>query len=371
MFHANDELLECSGRSADQSTSSSSCETMSLLETSITNFRTLVSYIRLLFLFCYKHWKVSLILATIFTLSIYVIGVWATLLLLLLFLLCKCLISSVFFALFNLVLFLPVDNLYTACDALLYNPNLPKDSRTNVLTPKSYDLDYERHMLETEDKVNIHVQLIKRTKTEESVSAPTIIYLHGNAGNIGHRLVNAIELYRAIKCNIVLMEYRGFGLSEGKPTEKGLYKDVCATLAFLNKRNDICKSKVILFGRSLGGAVAIGTVHKILTMANSEELIHPAALIIENTFTSVPDISRFLFTGNSRSCFARLFRIVPDWFYKSRYNSIGKISKISLPTLFLSGLSDELIPQSMMSRLYNVNLVNLFFKKIIISIFYF
>ena len=251
--------------------------------------------------------------------------------------------------------FLCVDYIYISCDYLLYNPNFPKDSRNNVFTPKFYGLDYEKHFLPTEDNVKIHVQLIKRSSAEERLIAPTFVYLHGNAGNIGHRLINAIELYRYIKCNILLVEYRGYGLSEGKPSEKGLYKDVYAALKFLHNRSDICKSKIILFGRSLGGAVAIGTTYRIL-MSNQAELIQPSALIIENTFTSVPDISRNLFAGNSKSMFARLFRIVPDWFYKSRYSSIEKISKISFPILFISGLSDELIPPNMMSKLFNVSI---------------
>ena len=86
---------------------------------------------------------------------------------------------------------------------------------------------------------------------------PTVLYLHGNAGNIGHRLVNVQGLYNSIGCNVALLEYRGYGRSEGTPSEEGICMDAQAALDFLLTRSDINTEKILVFGRSLGGAVAI------------------------------------------------------------------------------------------------------------------
>lgn len=262
----------------------------------------------------------------------------------------SCLLSLAHFALLLLT-----DNVYQLCDALLYNPECPKDSRSKVLTPKSYGFrHFETHFITTEDNVIIHSILLKRPSHEESISSPTIVYLHGNAGNIGHRLPNAIDFVNRLKCNVLLVEYRGFGLSKGSPSESGLLQDAYAALKFLYGRNDICSSKIVLFGRSLGGAVAVGVAHLLMTSSKLQNY-KPAALMVENTFTSIPDISRHLCAGRSQSCAARFFRLIPNFFYKNQYQSLKWISTIPMPTLFISGLADELIPSEMMQKLFNVS----------------
>ncbi|CAG2121351.1 unnamed protein product, partial [Medioppia subpectinata] len=227
---------------------------------------------------------------------------------------------------------------YSFCDYLLYNPNDPMDSRTNVLSPMAFNLSFESHFITTEDKVNINVLLIKRPDNEYKW-CPTVIYFHGNAGNIGHRLQNCYELYHEICCNILLVEYRGYGLSGGYPSERGLYLDAAAALDYLIGRPDIDSHKIVVFGRSLGGAVAVELGRHARNSANI------AAIIIENTFTSLPDIARTIFN-------CRLIRAIPNWFYKNQFNSVNKISSVTAPALFISGLSDELIPSSMMTSLY-------------------
>jgi len=87
------------------------------------------------------------------------------------------------------------------------------------------------------------------------VNTPTIIYFHGNAGNISHRLHTVKDLYKHVKCNILLVSYRGYGQSEGSPSEHGLICDAEAALNFIYERKDINHDKVFVFGRSLGGAV--------------------------------------------------------------------------------------------------------------------
>ncbi|KAH7636660.1 hypothetical protein HUG17_6866 [Dermatophagoides farinae] len=244
------------------------------------------------------------------------------------------------------------DYIYNLCDRLLYSPHNPEDSRVNVPTPKSYGLDYDNLFINAQDGTKIHMQFIKQPVTASNCA--TLIYLHGNAGNIGHRLINAIEFYKQFQCNLLMVEYRGYGLSEGQPSESGLYQDALAAIQFLNSCRQVDSSKIVLFGRSLGAAVAIGLADQI---NNDSRIAHlrPMAMVIENTFTSVPDISRHLFahhTHNSPLWFTRFLQFVPDWFYKSRFNSIDKISRITVPTIFISGLSDELIPPKMMIQLF-------------------
>lgn len=111
---------------------------------------------------------------------------------------------------------------------------------------------YESIRFSTADNVSLHLYFISQQIFHVRKSSPTIVFFHGNAGNIGHRLQNCYGLYRDLHCNILLVEYRGYGLSEGTPSEKGLYLDAKASLDYLSSRHDIDHSKIIIFGRSLG-----------------------------------------------------------------------------------------------------------------------
>ena len=119
----------------------------------------------------------------------------------------------------------------------------------------------------------------------ESRQSPTMVYFHGNSGNVGHRLPHVVDLYHHCRCNLLLVEYRGFGLSGGYPSEKGLCLDARAGLDYVLQRPDLDSNKIIVFGRSLGGAVSIDLV------ANSPNRSRIAALVVENTFTTLPNIA--------------------------------------------------------------------------------
>lgn len=109
----------------------------------------------------------------------------------------------------------------------------------------------------------------------------TILTFHGNAGNIGHRLPIARMLTNEIHCNVLMLEYRGYGLSTGNPDEKGLTIDAQTGLDYIRSRDDLKRTKIIVYGQSLGGAVSIGLV------ANNKGTGDIAALILENTFLSI------------------------------------------------------------------------------------
>ena len=107
-------------------------------------------------------------------------------------------------------------------DGLLYFPDQPESSRFYVQSPHKLGIPFENLYIKSKDGIQINILLLKQADFRLS-AAPTMVYFHGNAGNIGHRLLNAHLLYTYSGCNILLVEYRGYGRSEGSPSEKGQY----------------------------------------------------------------------------------------------------------------------------------------------------
>lgn len=122
--------------------------------------------------------------------------------------------------------------LYHYQDSLLYYPEQPESARVFVQSPNSLGLPYETVFLTTRDKVQIMTYFIKQSGASFS-EAPTLIYFHGNAGNIGHRLHNAYSLYHQCHFNILLVEYRGYGKSQGMPSETGIYNYIPHILYYI------------------------------------------------------------------------------------------------------------------------------------------
>lgn len=228
--------------------------------------------------------------------------------------------------------------MYHAQDMLLYHPDVPPESRLYVILPNAFHLPFENHTIPTRDGEKINVILVK----QQQPGAPTMLYLHGNAGNIGHRMHNVLGLYTACGFNILLVEYRGYGRSGGSPSEYGLYLDAEAGMDFLLQRSDLDKRKIFIFGRSLGGAVATQLASSTLYSQ------HAAAVILENTFTSIPDMGQHIFRTN-------LLQYIPWWCYKNFFPSQSRISKVHQPTLFICGMKDELVPPIMMQTLYSTS----------------
>ncbi|KAJ3441444.1 protein abhd13 [Anaeramoeba flamelloides] len=140
--------------------------------------------------------------------------------------------------------------------------------------------------------------------------------------------MNNIKLiFHFLQLNVLLVEYRGFGKSESKPSEKGVKRDAEAALQYLFKCEKIDTSKIIIFGRSLGGAVAI---HLAASHPNDERI---KAVIVENTFTDITNMSIHLFK------FVKYFKFLINL----KFDSINYISKITQPILFLSGKMDTLV----------------------------
>ncbi|XP_064605385.1 protein ABHD13-like [Liolophura sinensis] len=241
---------------------------------------------------------------------------------------------------FLLLCFAVIGLLYYGQDMLLYYPCQPPNSRLYVDLPSIVQLPYENHFIRTRDGVFINVVLIKQ-KSPDCRSCPTLIYFHGNAGNIGHRLMNAHGMYHQCGFNVLLVEYRGYGKSGGSISESGLYIDAEAAMDFALRQADIDRRKLIVFGRSLGGGVA---THLAAQPYYARFIF---ALVLENTFTSLPDIGKNIFN-------VKIIQYLPRWAFKNKYPSLDRIKKIKVPVLFISGLSDTLIPPQMMHTLHEM-----------------
>lgn len=167
---------------------------------------------------------------------------------------------------------------------MLYQPDMPQHSRVYVPLPSMYGLPFESVNIRSTDNVTLHAFWI-RHNGEKGGFVPTMIYFHGNAGNIGHRLQNAHGFFHTCQCNILLVEYRGYGLSTGIPSERGFCADARSAIEYLHTRHDLDLNQIVLFGRSLGGAVAIDLA------VDSEYSQKIMCLIVENTFTGIPEMA--------------------------------------------------------------------------------
>jgi len=179
------------------------------------------------------------------------------------------------------------------------------------------------------DGVRIHSFYLPTTRPRENARA--ILFLHGNAGNASHRLPNAAELTR-LGIDVLLVDYRGYGMSDGTPSESGAYADARAGLSHLTQQRGIPEQRIVLFGRSLGAGVAVD-------LARNRRL---AGVILESAFTSVADVVR----GMLGAPLAYLVR--------GHFDSANKIGQIRAPLLFFHGDHDEIIDYALGRRLFEL-----------------
>lgn len=165
-------------------------------------------------------------------------------------------------------------------------------------------------------------------------SAKAMIYLHGNGDNIGVNLPHAVQL-RSLGISVFLFDYRGYGRSSGEfPCEERVCEDAEAAWQYLVRERGFEPSSIVIYGHSLGGAVAIELAR-----------YHPEAsrLIIESSFTSILAMSRYTVA----------FRMFPvARFLRNRFDSLSKVGGLRMPTLFLHGTSDWTVPCSMTRELH-------------------
>ena len=213
--------------------------------------------------------------------------------------------------------------LYLSQSRMLYYPDMP--SRVLQGSPADIGLAYDTVWLMAGDGTRLHAWFVPAT-----TARGTLLFNHGNAGNIGDRL-DSISLFHSLGLNVLIFDYRGFGESEGKPSEQGTYLDAKAAWDYLLEERMISPQEIIIFGRSLGAAMAADLASQNLS----------AGVILESTFTSVPDMA------------ASLYPWLPvRWLSRYQYNNLDKVDRITSPLLVMHSRADEIIPFAHGERLF-------------------
>jgi abhydrolase domain-containing protein 13 len=230
--------------------------------------------------------------------------------------------------------------LYFKQNELIYPRSFPAGSRTDVPTPSQFGISNAESIdLPTTDGETLHAYILRPSNTSLSKNI-TILLFHGNAGNIGHRLPIAKVLASSLGCNVLMLEYRGYGKSTGTPDEDGLTIDAQTALDYVRQRSDLKDSKLVIYGQSLGGAVAIKLV------AENQHDGDIAGVILENTFVSIRKLIPIAFPP------AKYLARLCHQFWASE-ETLPKITA-KIPMLFLSGLKDEIVPAAMMRTLFEI-----------------
>ncbi len=205
--------------------------------------------------------------------------------------------------------------LYFGQASLLYLPDLP--SRAISATPADIGLEYETVWLTTADRVKLHGWYLPAAQPRA-----TLLFFHGNAGNISHRL-DTLRIFHALGLAVFIFDYRGYGQSEGAADEAGTRQDAAAAWRYLTETRDVAAGDIVLFGRSLGAALAAW-------LAAREQ---PGALILESAFISAPELAADLY-----------------WWLPARrltrfdYATRDAVDAVRCPLLVVHSPQDEIIP---------------------------
>lgn len=200
-------------------------------------------------------------------------------------------------------------------------------------------------MIPTPDGEKLAAFYIRAPKTRPRKNV-TILMFHGNAGNIGHRIPIARRFINIVGCSVLMLEYRGYGLSTGSPDEKGLMIDAQTGFDYLRKRAETRDNDIVIYGQSLGGAVSIQLVAK---NQNDERLV---GLVVENTFLSMRKLIPSYVYINYTTLIKILIHlsVIPPARYLTYlcnqvWASDTYLPNITeVPILFISGLLDEIVP---------------------------
>ena len=195
-------------------------------------------------------------------------------------------------------------------------------------TPQDYQLGYEDAFFPAADSTRLHGWFVPSSNSKEKT---TLLWFHGNAGNISHRLENLALLHRHLDISIFLFDYREFGLSQGQISKAGTYLDAQGAWSYLLEKRAIDPRDILLFGRSLGTALAVD-------LASREPCL---GTVLEAAFTSSHDMLQRYFFGS-----------IPPELLQDAYDNLGKIHQIRAPLLFVHGQYDEAIPLEMAQLLY-------------------
>jgi len=208
--------------------------------------------------------------------------------------------------------------LYLLQGKMVFLSGMP--GRALTATPGDIGLTYEDVFLTTTDSERLHGWFVPAAGARG-----VVLFFHGNAGNISHRL-DSIAIFNQLGLDTLIIDYRGYGESSGKTSEQGTYLDAQAAWDYLVDERGVSADRIIIFGRSLGGAIGawLGSQHI------------PAAVIIESSFSSGVDMARRLYPFLPVRLITRL-----------RYPVVDYASRLESPVLVMHSRDDEIIPFEM------------------------
>ena len=218
--------------------------------------------------------------------------------------------------------------LYLFQGSMVFLANLP--GRALEATPADIGLDYENVHFDTADGERLHGWYIRAPDARG-----VLLFFHGNAGNISHRL-ESILIFNRLRLDVLIVDYRGYGQSTGRPSERGTYRDAQAAWDYLVRDRRVAPGNIVVFGRSLGGAVGAWLAAQL----PAEE--QPAAVIIESSFTSGADMARRLYPVYPARLLTRL-----------KYPVIEFVGRLRCPVLVVHSRDDEIIPFAMGRAIYD------------------
>lgn len=212
--------------------------------------------------------------------------------------------------------------LFFAQSRLIYYPDY---ERRIAPTPLDAGLAYESVNISTIDGETLHGWFVPAP-----AATGTVLFFHGNAGNISHR-VEYLSMFHGLNYNTFIFDYRGYGDSSGAPSEPGTYQDAQAAWRYLTEERSIAPGRIILFGESLGGAIAAW-------LAAREK---PGLLVLASAFTSVPDMA------------AKLYPFLPvRLLSRFEYNTLESLGSVTCPVFVAHSPSDEIVPFAQGRTLY-------------------
>jgi len=219
---------------------------------------------------------------------------------------------------------------YVAIIALLYifqSSFVYYPERTLMGDPSRIGLEYETVYFEASDGVKLSGWFIPN-ENDRGV----ILFCHGNAGNISHRL-DSIDIFHRLGLEVFIFDYRGYGQSEGNPSEQGTYRDAEAAWRYLIEQRQVNPNEIIIFGRSLGGGVASWLARGY----------QPGALILESTFLSLPDIA------------ATIYPYFPiRLLLRFEYDTGEHLRSVNCPVLIVHSRDDEIMPFTQGWQLFEI-----------------
>ena len=197
------------------------------------------------------------------------------------------------------------------------------------ITPDEIGLAYDDVRINVSDRESIHAWHFPPSDNPDG-AARTVIFCHGNGGNISHRL-ETVQFLLSLGAGVLLFDYRGYGQSDGSPTESNCYADARACYDWLLEVHRLSPDQIIVFGRSLGGAVAVDLASNVPC----------AGLIVESSFTSAADMGR------------KMFPFLPiKLILRYRFDSADKLDRVGCPILVTHSADDEIIPFDLGRALY-------------------